>query len=99
MSFENIKLRWIMWLAGKLPSCNSITEMVSESMERRLSLAERARLRLHFLICVWCTRYQRQLLALRESLRARVQHVEKDESLPSLSPEARERIRKSLNRE
>lgn len=99
MSFEKIKLRWIMWLAGKLPPCNSITEMVSESIERRLSLAERVRLRLHFMICVWCARYQSQLLALRESLHIRAQQVEKDESLPSLSPEARERIRKSLSRE
>ncbi|MEW6210709.1 MAG: hypothetical protein AB1631_20255 [Acidobacteriota bacterium] len=99
MSFEKIKLRWIMWVASKLPSCNSITEMVSESMERNLSLAERARMRLHFMICVWCTRYQRQLIALRESIRVRAQQAERDDSLPSLSPEARERIRKSLNRE
>ena len=99
MAFEKIKLKWIMWLAGKLPSCNSITEIVSESMERRLTIAERLRVRLHFMICVWCARYQSQLLALRESLRLRASQIEKDESLPSLSPEARERIRKSLKGE
>jgi hypothetical protein len=99
MELEKIKLKSIMWIAGKLLPCNSITEMISESMERRLTIAERLRIRLHFMICVWCARYQSQLLALRESLRLRASQIEKDESLPSLSPEARERIRKSLKRE
>lgn len=97
MSLAKLKLRWIMWLAGKLPPCNVIAEMVSESLEQKLSARQRIKKRLHFMICEWCSRYEQQLLTLRKSLRLYAEQA--DDSLPSLSPEARQRISKSLNRE
>lgn len=67
---------------------------MSESMERRLSLGEFFKLRLHLLVCAWCARYLRQIKFLRSLLRGR--RTAKIELVPSLAPDARDRIAKSL---
>jgi hypothetical protein len=45
------------WLGRRLPTCEEILPVLSQSLERRLTLRERVTLRLHFLICVYCIRY------------------------------------------
>jgi hypothetical protein len=79
-------------------SCKDVTKLVSESMDRTLPLGKRAGVRLHLLICRFCERYRRQLLLLREAARHLVLTEERprDPFPRSLSPEARERIRRSL---
>lgn len=100
LSFEKLKMRWIMWLAGKLPPCREITEMVSHSLEEMPPLRERLLIRLHFSICVWCSRYRDQLLFMREAVRQTPSDSEKeaDGKSPTLSPEARERLKRALSR-
>ena len=46
-------------------SCKEVTHLVSQGLDRRLSPGERLRMRLHFLICRGCTRFQRQMEFLR----------------------------------
>ena len=46
-------------------SCKEVTHLVSQGLDRRLSPGERLRMRLHFLICSGCTRFQRQMAFLR----------------------------------
>jgi hypothetical protein len=89
---EGLKMRAILWLAGKLPPCEAITRLSSESMERPLTARERAQKRLHFLICVWCERYERQLRLIREVAR------EPNPDAPDavLSGESRERMKRAL---
>ena len=40
--------------------------LMSESLERRLSVLEHVQLRLHLMVCVWCARYLKQIEFLRE---------------------------------
>jgi len=88
-----------MWLAGKLPPCREITEMVSASLEEKPSLRERLLIRLHFSICVWCSRYRDQLLFMRETVRQTPDSDEEaDDKSTTLSPEARERLKRALSR-
>jgi len=79
-------------------SCKDVTKLVSESMDRSLPLGKRIGVRLHLLICRFCERYRRQLLLLREAARHLALAGETPgEPLPeSLSPEARDRIRRAL---
>lgn len=82
-------------------SCKEVTFLISESMDRWLSLHQRADLNTHLRICKFCPRYRRQLLLTRETLRRYARKLEDNTaSFPetSLSPEARERIRVSLIR-
>ena len=95
--FEKAKLESTFWLGRRLPTCVDITELLSQSMERSLTLRERVRLRLHFLICDPCSLYQKSLQFLRVSMRGRASS-DTDEG-PGLSEEARERMKARLSQD
>lgn len=90
--------RLIGWIARHLPSCEQVTQRVSESLDRDLSLGERLAVRFHVLMCVFCARYERQLRLIRAALRGRRDRLEAGDAAqaPALSPEARARIQRSL---
>lgn len=50
-------------------TCRQATELLSQELDRPLSLPERIGLRLHVLICHGCSNYRRQLRVLREACR------------------------------
>lgn len=81
-------------------TCRKATELVSESMHRRLSPYEKLKLRLHLMICSACRRYRRQVLAIRDAMASRPDEADallanagEDERL---SADARARIAESL---
>ncbi|MBC7452528.1 MAG: zf-HC2 domain-containing protein [Massilia sp.] len=51
------------------PSCREVHRLVSEAMDRELSLLERSRMRLHLLVCGACTRFHGQMDLLRRAMR------------------------------
>ena len=75
---------------------------MSQSLERRLGLVERLKLRLHLLVCTWCARYFKQIKFLRRLVQQRtLTAAPYTASAIVLTAEARERISESLqsNRE
>jgi hypothetical protein len=74
--------------------------MMSESLERRLTLRERVVLKLHLLVCAWCVWYLRQLRFMRDAIRSQADRVSDDKSSAALplSVEARTRIKRALER-
>jgi hypothetical protein len=89
-------VRW--FLLHRLPTCQQTVRVMSDSLERPLSLRERVLLKLHLWVCVWCVWYLEELRLLRNSLRMEAAQIINDESpAPSLSPEARERIQRALS--
>jgi hypothetical protein len=91
----SIKERWEVWVWQHTPHCTEILRLASQSLEQPLSLRTRLKMRLHFLICVWCERYDKQLKFLH---RACSHASHRDETLPGrgLSAEARQRILQRL---
>lgn len=79
-------------------SCKDVTRLLSEAMDRSLPLGKRIGVRLHLLVCAFCARYERQLLQIRETVRRLVGTEETAGGTfgETLSEEARERIRGSL---
>ena len=79
-------------------SCKDVTQLISESMDTSLPIGKRIGMRLHLHMCRFCSRYERQLLLIRETVRGMVATEEKPGESPgeTLSEEAKERIRKSL---
>ena len=69
---------------------------MSESLDRRLNLLDRVKLKLHLMICAWCSRYLRQIKLMGRVLKLRADEC--DVTSVELSNEARERIRRSLNK-
>lgn len=71
--------------------CKQASLLISQSMDRKLTLGERLQLRFHLLICDPCTRFRAQLRQLYSSMRGMVQAIEQDAQL-KLSAAARARI-------
>ncbi|UTY57122.1 zf-HC2 domain-containing protein [Massilia sp. erpn] len=55
--------------SGLKPTCREVHRLVSEGMDRKLSLVERIRMRLHLTVCDACTRFSGQMSLLRQAMR------------------------------
>lgn len=78
-------------------SCKEASELISQSLDRRLSFAERVRIRIHLLVCQACTQYGKQLSFLHIAASRFSKGMEHgDQEASRLSPEARHRIKKAL---
>ena len=96
--YEKTKHAVRFWLLRRLPACKQTVEIISQSMERPLTLRERVLLKLHLWVCMWCLWYLEHLHMMRDALR--LEENENDDvevsTTTRLSEEARERIRRSL---
>jgi hypothetical protein len=72
-------------------SCHNTTRLISDGLDRPLSLTERLYLGLHLLLCPPCHRFHRATRWLHDALAA----LCPDARLPD---EARDRIRQTLER-
>ncbi len=79
-------------------SCKKVSRMLSESMERKLSVWERFGLWFHVSMCKLCKGFSKDLQQLREAARRHAEDVENDtaDSDAVLSSEARERMKREL---
>jgi hypothetical protein len=86
------------FLLRHLPSCRNMTSLMSESLERPLSIRERVVLKLHLLVCAWCLWYLEHLRRMRQILRSESTEtaLELSDAI-TLSAEARERIKRALS--
>ena len=94
--YDKLKHSIRYWLLRNLPACQQTVALISESMERPLSLQERIKLKLHLWICVWCQWYMEHLQVIRDASRAQAEKAPDLMTSATLSNEARERIRRRL---
>jgi len=80
------------------PNCREAVRLQSEAMDHSLTFTQRVGLRIHLLLCKWCRRYGNQIRFLRAASR-QVPEKPSDPASAGMSPEARDRIRQSLDRE
>ena len=66
--------------------------VMSASLERRLGLVQRTKLRLHLLVCTWCARYLKQIKLLKHAVSQREFSADANASPLKLTDEARQRI-------
>ncbi|MBI5248754.1 MAG: zf-HC2 domain-containing protein [Desulfomonile tiedjei] len=83
-------------------NCREASQLISESLDKPLTLRQRMSLKAHLLMCRYCTRFQRQMLFLRDIIR-RAAHQETGDAGPessdiSLTLEARKRIKDAMKR-
>lgn len=53
---------------GLKPTCREVHRLVSEGLDRNLTLVERARMRLHLMICEACTNFETQMQLIRRAM-------------------------------
>ena len=94
--YEKLKHTVRFWLLRNLPTCQQTVATISESMERPLSPGERLKIKLHVWICVWCQWYLEHLHLIRDASRAQAEKSPELLTDATLSPEARERMRRRL---
>lgn len=51
------------------PTCREVHQLVSERMDRNLTVVERMRVGSHLLVCPACSRFDEQMQLLRRALR------------------------------
>ena len=82
-------------------TCKTVSQKVSEGMDRPLTAADRLRVRLHLLICPACRRFERQLGIVRGAIRTLFSGALPDGMDPvdqQLPDDARRRIRDAMRR-
>lgn len=89
---EAIKMQCAQWVWNHTPNCAEMSRLSSRSLEQPLSFRTRLKMRLHFLICVWCKRYQKHLQFLHRAAPQLTQQLDTAAHRP-LTTEARERIK------
>ena len=79
-------------------SCKRAAELVSLSLETKLSFWQRLALTVHLWGCRWCRRFRRQLWLVERACSAWAQSDRTTETAAgaALTGEARERIRRAL---
>ena len=90
--FESLLLGFI---AKRTPKCQEVVRLLSQSMEMKLPVTTRIKIRFHYLICVWCQRYGTQIQALRKIASSLAEHVD-DCSADTLPYTSKERIKRAL---
>lgn len=78
-------------------TCKEVTHLVLEKQERRLSWRERLGIRIHYLICDACKRFEQQMQFLRRAAQRYAERHQASEQDTVLTPEARQRIRAKLH--
>lgn len=76
-------------------SCKQASELVSQSLDRSLTMRERMSVRLHLLICAACARFSRQLAFIQTTIEKFVSGIEQNKAL-KLSLIAKERMAKEI---
>lgn len=72
-------------------SCKDASRLISQSLDRRLTLRERFGLRVHLMICDFCSRFRQQVELIRAAIKRMTGQIEQDEHLV-IPPEAKTRI-------
>jgi hypothetical protein len=99
-TWSRVKTAYIYWFARRLPACDEILTIISQRMDRKLPWRQRMKLLLHNHICVWCRNYAKQLLVVREAMRRQESQIENTPFADAtLSPQARERMKRSLGQQ
>jgi len=85
----------VSFIAARTPTCREVVRLLSQSMEVKLPVATRIKIRFHYLICIWCYRYGKQLQALRRIASSLPDHMD-DCSQETLLDSTKERMKQIL---
>ncbi|MBC7755653.1 MAG: zf-HC2 domain-containing protein [Bdellovibrio sp.] len=71
--------------------CKQTSQLISQSLDRSLTLRERFALKLHLFICKKCTQFSQHLQTLRVALKTMVSSIESNNSI-EMSSATKQRI-------
>jgi uncharacterized protein YcgI (DUF1989 family) len=92
----DLKAKFKKWLSIRTEECKTVSPLFSYALDRKLSLIERLRVRLHLYTCGACLNYISNLKFMHEVFEKQEECLENDKLHTTLSPEAKERIKEKL---
>lgn len=95
-SYKEFKKGFKRWLALKTEHCKEVAPLFSYAYDRKLTLWERFRVKLHLFTCGACTNYVSNLRFMHEVIATQDKILEKEEINISLAAESKERIKNAL---
>ncbi len=72
-------------------SCKKASQIISQSLDRPLTMRERFALKLHLLICKYCKRFSQHMQCLRVAIKKMTHSIENDNTI-EMPLEAKKRI-------
>ncbi len=75
--------------------CKEASQLVSRSLDNKLSFRERFALKLHLMICKYCRRFSQQMSKLNVAICSMNKTIEEDTNI-KLPPKVKTRIVKSI---
>jgi hypothetical protein len=95
--YKKVRTAIRFFLLRRTPTCKDLVPLMSQSLERPLTLRERMILKLHLLVCIWCVWYLDQIRRMRSILQSSPEDEPATVSGEAeLSDEARERLKRAL---
>ena len=82
-------------MSGML-SCRDVSQLVSESMDRKLSMSQNIEIKMHLFMCKFCSRFKKQVFSIRQAIRDNADLIGEGAEQDALCREAKERIKRSL---
>jgi hypothetical protein len=92
--FKKLRQTCRYWLLHRLPTCEDLLPVMSQQLDRKISIRQRIALNLHLFVCKWCLDYSKQLSFMRDAVRIEANRINEN----SLSSEAKERMKRSLTK-
>jgi hypothetical protein len=87
--------RAILLIARCTPDCHKMTRLVSQSMDHRLPFSTWARMKLHYIICIWCERYAEQIAFVKDAARGFAENSG-NAGVETISPERKKRLQTDI---
>ena len=87
-----------LFILRTLPPCKEIVKIVSASLDRKLTIRERAIMKLHLVACRPCVRYLEQSRFLSSAASQLDEHLKDELFTGRLSEDARKRIKDIVQR-
>ena len=75
--------------------CKQTSQLISQSLDRSLTLRERFALRLHLLICKYCKQFSQHIQTIRVALKQMTSSIESNDGI-TMPSAAKSRILQSI---
>ena len=75
--------------------CKQTSQLISQSLDRSLTLRERFALRLHLLVCKYCKQFSQHLQTIRVALKQMTSSIESNDGI-TMPSAAKSRILQSI---
>src|ERR1043165_7117841 len=92
----NLKTKFKQWLSMKTEDCKSVSPLFSYAYDRKLSLIERLRVRIHLYTCGACLNYVSNLKFMHEVFHTQAENCNNEKIHVPLNAESKEPIKQAL---